>query len=163
VNIKDIYVGSTTNKNRRKQQHKRNCNDENDKEKYNMRVYKFIRETGGFDNWSLILVEKYPCNSKQELEMRERYWMEQLHSTLNSKSVTSYQHLWFEDRCEYYKKYTEENKNHLREHRKEYRKLNEEYLKKQTICECGGHYTTTHLARHLKTNRHLEYISSLQG
>jgi len=33
VNIKDCYVGSTTNFNRRKQEHKYNCNNVNSKKK----------------------------------------------------------------------------------------------------------------------------------
>ena len=30
------------------------------------------------NDYNIILVEKYPCKSKEELEMRERYWIENL-------------------------------------------------------------------------------------
>ena len=49
-NIIEIYIGSTTNKYRRKQQHKSSCNSSNGKY-YNLYLYQFIRENGGFANW----------------------------------------------------------------------------------------------------------------
>ena len=39
----------------------------------------------GWDNVSMILLEKYPCNSKQELKAREHYWITELHPKLNIK------------------------------------------------------------------------------
>ena len=42
TNITDIYVGSTTNFYRRKQDHKQQCNNTNSKE-YNKNAYQFIR------------------------------------------------------------------------------------------------------------------------
>ena len=85
--IKEEYIGSTTNKNRRKSQHKCYYNKENDI-KYNYPVYKFIRENGGFDNWDMIIIEEYPCENKNQLEVRERYWIEERKPKLNKQVPT---------------------------------------------------------------------------
>ena len=71
ASITDEYIGSTTNKTKRKYQHKSNCNNENGK-RYNLYVYQFIREHGGFDNFDLIVLEEYSCENKQKLLMKER-------------------------------------------------------------------------------------------
>jgi hypothetical protein len=65
-----VYIGSTTNFNRRKCQHKNNCINENGKA-YNFKVYQTIREMGGWDNFEMVLVAKYPCNDKKELHAKE--------------------------------------------------------------------------------------------
>ncbi len=54
--ITDIYVGSTCNFKVRKWKHKSDCANENSK-RYNSYVYQFIREHGGWDAWSMILVK----------------------------------------------------------------------------------------------------------
>ena len=81
-NITDCYIGSTTNIIKRRQQHKYNYTNEKSK-KYQYYIYQFIRENCGWDNWSLVLIEYYPCNNKLELEKRERYYIEEFHATLN--------------------------------------------------------------------------------
>ena len=83
LNIKDLYVGSTTDYYNRKSNHKCSCNLENGKN-YNLNIYKLIRATGGWDNWSMVEIEKFPCKDSMEARSRERYWCEQLNSTLNS-------------------------------------------------------------------------------
>lgn len=80
--INKIYIGHTTNFTNRKNNHKSNCCNEN-LNNYNLYVYKFIRENGGWDNWSMVQVENYNCNNKREAETRERYWIELLNSELN--------------------------------------------------------------------------------
>ena len=86
--IKQIYIGSTANEIRkRKNQHKSDCYNKN-RESYNLYVYQFIRDNGGFQNWSMIIIENYPCENKRKLEQRERYFIELLNATLNS--INSY-------------------------------------------------------------------------
>ena len=46
INIKELYVGHTTNFTKRKYAHKYGCNNETSK-KYNLHVYQFIRNNGG--------------------------------------------------------------------------------------------------------------------
>ncbi len=85
-NNENIYVGSTTDFIRRKYRHKWNCNNENSKI-HNLKVYKTIRENGGWSEWSMIEIEKYPCNDKREAETRERYWYEFYNAKLNMVSI----------------------------------------------------------------------------
>ena len=70
ISIKEIYIGSTTNFNRRKQQHKSNCNNSD----YN--VYQFIRNNGNWQNWSMIEIENINVNNKRKLETKEREYIE---------------------------------------------------------------------------------------
>ena len=84
LNIKDIYVGSTTNFIGRKRQHKKNCCN-NIKKTENCKIYKFIKENGGWNNWSMFEIEKFECNDGNEARTRERYWYEILNANLNSQ------------------------------------------------------------------------------
>jgi hypothetical protein len=82
LNILECYIGHSTNIKSRKNEHKYNSNNENSKS-YNIKLYTFIRANGGWDNFELIEIEKYPCNSKKEAITREHYWYFELKSTLN--------------------------------------------------------------------------------
>ena len=140
--ITDIYVGSTCAKYKRKNQHKENTIGQNSR-KYNYRVYQFIREHGNWDNWDMLPIEVYPCESKTELVIRERYWFEKLGATLNTKvpsrSVKEYRRDTKQD-----KKYREKHKEELKSKKA-----------KKYKCECGGSWTAGHgKERHLKTIKH---------
>ena len=154
VDIKEIYVGSTTNFTQRKRKHKSDCNNVNNKG-YNYFVYQFIRENGGWENWSMVTIEKYPCNDELELEQRERYWMEQLKAKLNSRIPTRSREEWIEDNKdklkEYKKQYNETNKDRISEKRKEYRKANEEKLSKKHKEWC--HKNKDKIQKHKKKYR----------
>ena len=83
--ITDCYVGHTTSFTKRKSQHKRECNTEKRKG-YNCKVYSFMRANGGWDNWEMIEIEPFPCETKKQAEVREHYWYCELKSTLNTIS-----------------------------------------------------------------------------
>jgi len=83
--VTDCYVGSTTNFRIRKHRHKFNCCIEMTRE-YNIKIYQFIRANGGWDNWSMILIETYPTTTSLELIKRERYWYDEIKPTLNTKA-----------------------------------------------------------------------------
>ena len=61
-----LYVGSTTNFAKRKQQHKDSCNNSNDNG-YNLHVYQMIRDNGDWKSFKIIIIKEYPCNTKTEL------------------------------------------------------------------------------------------------
>ncbi len=82
LSIKDCYVGHTINMTKRKCTHKHACNNMNDKA-HNLKIYKIIRQNGGWDNWSMILVEKFPCKDKNEACKRERELYEELDAKMN--------------------------------------------------------------------------------
>jgi len=134
--IKEIYVGSTTNLIKRKYQHKSDCYNEKFYS-YNSYKYQFIRSNGGFENFHMVLIENYPCDSKQELHKRERYWLEQLDSKLNSyKPYISEEEKkeqtkeWIEKNNEQHKelvkKYQEKHKEEIKEYQKNYREKQKE-------------------------------------
>ena len=80
--ITDIYIGHTTNFKQRNKLHKSTCNVVSLKG-YNYKIYKIIRENGGWDNWNMTIIEEYPCESVNEARERERYWIEKESSQLN--------------------------------------------------------------------------------
>jgi hypothetical protein len=82
LNVKDVYVGHTTDFTKRETRHKYDCINHNSK-KRNLKVYETIRVNGGWENWTMIEIEKYPCHDKNEARARERYWYELLNANLN--------------------------------------------------------------------------------
>ena len=82
LSVADCYVGHTTSFAKRKARHKYRCHNQADGA--NFKIYKVIRDNGGWDNWSMVEIEKYPCNDSNEACARERYWYEQLYSTMNT-------------------------------------------------------------------------------
>ena len=77
--IKDVYVGHTTDFNKRKRQHKRSCvSGENKK------VYRFIRENGGWNNWEMIIIGYNRCENLYDARRIEQEYFESLDATLNS-------------------------------------------------------------------------------
>jgi hypothetical protein len=93
--IADVYIGSTASTGpRRFQQHKGAA-----KQQPNRLVYKFINDNGGFANWQLIVINAFPCSSKQELEKEENRIFCIYRPTLNKRSVSIGSH----NRCEHNK------------------------------------------------------------
>ena len=163
LNITDVYVGHTTNFIKRKARHKSDCNNINGKA-YNYKIYTIIRDNGGFENWSMIEIEKFQdCNDINEASARERYYYVLLNAKLNTNCPARND-----------KEYRENNKNKLQEYIKEYRennkdkiqKVNKEYYennknkiiamqKTPHICDiCNGRYTHVHRSRHFKSLKH---------
>jgi hypothetical protein len=140
INITEIYIGSTTDFKARKKHHKSNCNNEKCKI-YNLKVYQYIRDNGGWDNWSMIMIEEYSCNSKLEAEKRERYYIEELKSTLNYNIPTQTKKEYYENNQdklkEYKKEYYKNNQDKLKEYHKEYYENNQDKLKEyyKEYCE----------------------------
>ena len=126
TNIKDIYVGATTCMKSRKTQHKTSCNNVKSRY-YNNKLYTCIRDNGGWENWDMIMVEKYPCNDKIESSTKEREILEQLGATLNAINPIKLKED-SEKLKDYRKKYYEENKDKVRELHKKYSENNKEKI-----------------------------------
>jgi hypothetical protein len=116
----DLYVGHTTDFNTRKSRHKQACCNEKNKE-YNEKKYQIMRGSGGWDNWNMVLVEKYPCADGLEARQREHYWYEILKAGMNTRQPYRTE----EQRLAYYKTYNEEHKGYF----EEYYKINKEKMK----------------------------------
>lgn len=101
--IDDFYIGSTTDFKSRKRHHKSACTKEGDK-KYNYKLYKTIRANGGWENWRMVEVERYPCNDKREAHMREEQLRMALKATLNMCRAWGNDKKCSVDGCEKYSK-----------------------------------------------------------
>ena len=75
----EIYVGHTTNFIKRQIQHKANSKTNEYK------LYKTIREYGGWDNWRMLFIEKHPCENRRQAEKREEEIRQELEAVLNSQ------------------------------------------------------------------------------
>lgn len=165
LTIDENYVGHTTDFNKRRCVHKYDCNNPNNK-KYNQKIYKFIRENGGWDNFSMIKIEDYPCKDRLEAASRERYWYEQLNSKLNTNIPGR---TYAENQIEYRKKnkiklnilcknWNDENKKYFQNRYLEKKdEINKRHNEKHN-CECGGTYTTANKAQHIKRPIHINNI-----
>ena len=163
------YIGSTTLKylSSRLAQHKV------DSKRNKIMTSREIIEGG---NYSIILVELFPCNSKDELIKRERYYIETLecvnkcipgrtdkeYREANKEKIKQYREANKEYIKEKNKEYYQANKEYIDKKNKEYREANIEYLnqkkKEKYNCECGGKYNYTHKARHFKSKKHQSFI-----
>jgi len=178
-NVKEIYVGSTTNFVERKKNHKKGCNNPNGKD-YDYKVYQHIRAFGGWTNWDMVLIEFYPCDNNLELGRREDYWKQELQSSLNSitppmydtrqeyrvanrQKINEYYQSNKEHIAEKAKEFYQENKERILEKTKEYRETNKEQIaeqkKQKYTCECGKVYTYNNKTRHFKSKKHTDYLA----
>ena len=123
LSITDLYIGSTTHFIRRKYAHKRNSMNPELKDS-SFKIYEIIRSNGGWCNWDMIEVERYPCSDLNASRARERYWYEELKPTMNSirpkisnEEWSNYKNEW---RRNYYKeKGKEVSKKYHEDHRAE--------------------------------------------
>ena len=178
--ITEFYIGSSVNFKERKYDHKRNCNNIKRRE-YNYKVYKFIRNNGGFDNWDFeILLEpevenkkelrlkyeaKYQLDLKPELNVIQegrtpKEWRED-----NKEELIEYQKEYRENNKEKIKQYYENNKEKISRTKKEYYEDHKEEIlekkRKKFDCDCGGNYSYSGKTTHERTKKHKDFILSL--
>ena len=141
--ITDTYIGSTTDLTLRIRKHKQSCYNEK-QSNYNRKVYKFMRENGGFENFTFKILEEVNCENKNELLLTERYFIETLKSSLNveipSRTKEEYKQQnqelikkinkkYREKNKDKIKQYYNDNRDKLREQQKQYRLDNIEKYK----------------------------------
>jgi hypothetical protein len=128
-----LYVGSTTDFTRRKSEHKSRCNTAHNSE-YNLRLYRMIRENGGWDCFKVLILKEYPCSNRIELLLEEDRCMRELQTTMNDRQAYNT---------------PEQRKASLAVHRN-----------KKHSCDCGGSYLGKHKCNHTKTKKHLNFEAS---
>ena len=183
--VPDIYIGLTRSFRDKKRDHKIKCNDENHKE-YNLKLYKTIRENGGFDNWIMEQIEERQQVTKRQAEKIEEELRTKLiepHLDLNERSSDLAEQLKKEKKAISDKKYRESDKGRASQAKrvdyfKEYNNTEEtkqrkhqwyldnkdkiaEQRKEKYVCDCGKEILFYKKARHQKTKFHIEYIESL--
>ena len=130
-----VYVGSTT-KNRLSQ---RRAKHREDYRRYLNKKYHYITsfDIVKYDDAEIILIEAFPCETKDELHKRERYWIENTNNCVNKYVPTRTQ-----------KEYREKNKEKIKEYRNE-----------KLLCVCGSQYARKHKSHHEKTEKHISFIT----
>ena len=81
--IQDVYVGHTVNFVQRKKAHQLSCMNSN-YPGHNCKVYKVIRNNGGWDNWSMGIIAFYDCKDLNEARQKEQEHFVGLNATMNS-------------------------------------------------------------------------------
>jgi hypothetical protein len=82
-NDTNLYIGSTVNFNRRKQQHKKAVTNKRGGTYYCI-LYRYIRKCGGWDNFIMEKILNYPCETKHEGLLKEKEYIIKHEATLNS-------------------------------------------------------------------------------
>lgn len=126
----EIYVGSTIQSlTQRKAGHKRKAVDVP-----NRRVYQHLN-TIGWDNVEIVLIENYPCESKDELNARERYWVEELNPSLNKyfplRTQKEYRQVNADFLKEWSREYRQKNADKIKENKREYYQQNVDKIKEK--------------------------------
>jgi hypothetical protein len=151
-----IYVGSTCDS-----LCNRKCgHGKTSRRNPHFKVYKHINAIGGWQHVRIILVEKYPCESKEELLQRENYWYHKLGATLNMRTPGQ------NEICEHDKQRIhckDCNGSQICEHGKQ-RHACKDCKGSGTIkvkCECGSEIRKDYMLRHLKTKKHRDFIAKI--
>jgi len=184
-----LYVGHTTDFTKRKSQHKSSCVNEESK-KFNIKLYKMIRDNGGWDMFKMIEIIKYPCNDRREAEAEEDRIIREMKTTMNTKcpifdkeaylitnkeKIREYKNKWTENNKEYVKmmRNTEDAKEYQKQYNKQYNESKKEIIKERSKaynqsqlevcqCQCGQFITkkTMGQSKHIQSKRHQEGIKS---
>jgi len=133
----ESYIGSTVNYNNRKSKHKYACNNPKSN-RYNLPLYQYIRENGGYDTFNYeILDKKFVC--KKDAEIYEGELMKIHNSTLNV--------------C---KNYSEEDKKTYQ------KKYHEKYPDKKIKCEFCNCFITRerNMKIHILSKKHIQNLEN---
>lgn len=190
----DVYVGSTTQSLAKRVGGHRGAYRKFLNGKYHWVTSFKLLEQGSVD---IVLIENFPCSSKDELHARERHWIEKLdcvNRCIPGRTDAEYRQDNREAIAERKKQYHQDNRESILEHKKQYRQANREAIRVQQSnyyqenrealcqrranyrqenceairaqqktkneCPCGGRYTTSHKAAHLKTKKHQAFVAN---
>jgi len=148
--VDEFYIGSSTDLLNRVRVHKHDCNNP-DRENYNNKLYTYIRENFGFDNFTVKTLERYSCENDLQLRQREQKWIDELKPTLNQKKA-------YISLIEQQQK----NRDKSTEFRKENREVINQKMKENIKCDnCDKITDYGHYARHKKTKYCINYKSNV--
>ena len=100
------------------------------------------------EDYDIVLIESYPCNSKDELHARERHYTNNINCVNKVKAQGMYNEL---GEKEYKKQYHEKNKDVI--HAQKNKKHN---------CVCGNCYTYSNKQQHTRSAKHQQYLYYLK-
>jgi enoyl reductase-like protein len=106
----------------------------------------------GIENCEIVLIENYPCATKDELHSRERYWFDTVENCNKNKPIKTDYEIEYKQKLLYQRQ--------LELHPDSYN-CKKEILKNKYTCECGSHIRATDKPRHNKSKKHLNYIATI--
>lgn len=106
-----------------------------------------------YDDSIIELIEKYPCRSSNELQDRERYWIEEYGNDCVNILMPR------RTAKERYAKNINGARDKKKEQSRKYRRKNS---KKIITCDCGSVFNKNGKFSHTKTKKHREYVESLE-
>ena len=125
------YIGHTVNFSNRKNQHIRNTSNENDHKHYHLKHYDIIRQTGGWDEWEMVEIEKFIGKTKLEARIREQQLIEEYGANLNSLKAYITEDERKATKNAITEKYRENNKELLKQQTKKYKEDHKEIIAEQ--------------------------------
>ena len=133
----EIYVGSTFSFVRRKYQHKNNCINPKSIG-YNLKQYVYIRENGGWDNFTMTMIDRKVCVDMLEARKHEQTLITQYKASLNTKkaycskeTISEYKHQYYLEHKEQRKQYYTENFDKIKEQKQQYNIIHAEAIKER--------------------------------
>ena len=185
-NGEEIYIGSTTKKYLCDRMVQHRCGYKRWKEG---KMYKIVTsfnlfEKYGVENCRIVLLELVNCDSKDELQAKERFYIESLKCVnkiiptrtdkewreANKDKIKELKKQYYENNKdkikESHKEYREANKENKKEYYKGYYKANKEQIKKAVKeyglvpfhCDCGSVVCIHTKARHFRSIKHKNFI-----
>ena len=135
--IHDIYVGATCEPTlgKRLTKHKGQMRLWEEGKYGYTSSYKILQQP----HYDIVLIEEFPCQNKDQLHARERYWIENTPNCINKCIPTQTK-----------KEYNEKNKDKIKEKRQQ----------KITCQTCGSVVSKCNISTHTKTKKHLSFIKS---
>jgi hypothetical protein len=157
-----VYIGSTCKKSlvKRLEGHKATYKTYLNQKSNFMTSYKILEN----NNYDIILIEQYPCNSKQELHKKERFYIESIECVnkyIPNRNLKEYCIDKKEHIQEYQKDYYNDNIKQINEQKKEYYNKYKDLINIKCDCECGSNYIQRDRARHNRTLKHIKYCQTL--
>ena len=132
-------------------------------QRFSVHKCKFKTQSGGcssklivcYDDCCIECIEELEVDKPKDVKLkaRERYYIElYIDNVVNKQKPSRTQKEWYVD-----------NRKHILEKQKNWREANREYIlekkKEKYTCECGSIIVSSIKARHLKTQKHINFMN----
>jgi hypothetical protein len=181
------YIGSTTKNylSERFTYHRQDYKKHKNGRKNSVSSFKLFNKYG-IENCEIVLIENYPCATKDELRARERYWYDTVDNCNKCKPMRTEEEITNEGRIKYilakerdpdlrkksYRRELELHPDYMEKKKESYKKaiaLNPNFNKEKDdkqkqnkyTCECGIHIRCDSKSKHIKSKKHLNYIATI--
>jgi len=138
------YIGSTRDWIQRQRNHKSDFFNAN-RPAYNYKLYKTIRENGGWDAIEKSPIEEYDCDGPIQAHIREEHWRREYNAQMNTRRAHRTREEFVQDI-------------HNRNVSDKAKKRQAEKIQ----CECGMTHTRSNKSTHLKSKKHTDLIAAQQ-